>query len=97
MAKKPLLPLVSSERVVRALEKIGCTFPRIADGTHLAVNRMTAKGPLTQTVPLNKPEVKRGTLETILKGLEITEDEFRLALGGQYARAVTRRLKRNTK
>jgi len=41
--------------------------------------------------------VKRGTLETILKGLEITEDEFRIALGGQYARAVTRRLKRNTK
>ena len=37
------------------------------------------------------------TVETILKGLEITEDEFRLALGGQYARAVTRRLKRNTK
>lgn len=86
-----MLPLVSSERVVNALQRLGCYCPRVADGTHLAVCRDTEKGRLTQPVPLNKPEVKRKTLETILNGLGITEDEFRIGLGGQYARAVRRR------
>jgi len=86
-----MLPLVSSEKVIAALLKLGCYCPRLADGSHLAVCRRVGDRTLTQPVPQNRNPILRGTLSTILKGLEISEEEFLIALGGRHKRAVMRR------
>jgi hypothetical protein len=88
-----MLPLVSSEKVMAALHKLACFCPRVADGSHLAVCRKMGDRTLTQPVPQGKNPVLRTTLRTILDGLEITEEEFMIALGGRHKRAVMRRKK----
>jgi predicted RNA binding protein YcfA (HicA-like mRNA interferase family) len=85
-----MLPLVSSEKVMAALLKLACYCPRVADGSHLAVCRRVGDRTLTQPVPQAKNPVLRGTLSTILKGLEISEQEFMIALGGRHKRAAMR-------
>jgi predicted RNA binding protein YcfA (HicA-like mRNA interferase family) len=91
-----MLPLVSSERVIAALLKLACYCPRVADGSHLAICRRVGDRTLTQTVLQGKDPILRGTLSTILKGLEISEQEFMIALGGGYKRAAMRSRKRKT-
>ena len=92
-----MLPLVSSEKVMAALLKLACYCPRVADGSHLAVCRCVGDRTLTQPVPQGKKMVLRTTLATILKGLEISEEEFLIALGGQYKRTATRAKGRKVK
>ena len=89
-----MLPLVSSEKVMAALLKLACYCPRVADGSHLAVCRCVGDRTLTQPVPQGKNPVLRTTLGTILKGLEIDEIDFMIALGGQYKRTALRAQKR---
>ena len=92
-----MLPLISSDQVMAALMRLACYCPRVADGSHLAVCREVEGRILTQVVPQDKNPVLRGTLATILKGLEIPEDEFLIALGGNYRRSVMRRRRRKPK
>ena len=89
-----MLPLVSSEKVMAALLKLACYCPRVADGSHLAVCRCVGDKTLTQPVPQGKKVVLRTTLATILKGLEISEEEFLIALGGQHKRTAMRAKRR---
>jgi predicted RNA binding protein YcfA (HicA-like mRNA interferase family) len=91
-----MLPLVSSEQVLAALERLGCYYPRLHDGSHRAVCRDVLGRTLTQVVPLNKNPVRRGTLKTILEGLAISEDAFMIALGGKHRRAALRRRRRRS-
>ena len=90
-----MLPLVSSEKVMAALHKLACYCPHVADGSHLAVCRHIGDRKLVQPVPQGKKEILRTTLGTILNGLEITEEEFKIALGGQYKRSALRARKRS--
>jgi predicted RNA binding protein YcfA (HicA-like mRNA interferase family) len=75
-----MLPLVSSERVLSALRRLGCYEPRRASGSHQPVCRNTERGRLTSVVKLAQHEVKRGTLAAILRQLDFSEDEFVAAL-----------------
>jgi len=71
-----MLPLVSSDRVLAALKRLGCYEPRRASGSHQPVCRDTPRGRLTAVVVLGKHEMKRGTLQRVLRLLEMTEQEF---------------------
>jgi len=72
------LPVLSAGDVVKALAKVGFVeIPGRGKGSHIFVFRQNpAKG---ITVPREK-EVKRGTLRSIIREVDLTVDEFLLLL-----------------
>jgi hypothetical protein len=73
----PPVPLVSSEKALAALRRLGCVTPRPARGSHLFIYRIDEQGQRRyQTMVIGKRQIKRRTLKTILDGLGIPVDQF---------------------
>jgi len=68
------LPVVSSEQLVTALNKVGFVFIR-QKGSHIRLEKQTDKGIIKLTVPRHRM-IKRGTLREIIKDAGLTVDEF---------------------
>ncbi|MGB2841516.1 MAG: type II toxin-antitoxin system HicA family toxin [Halobacteriota archaeon] len=58
------LPVVSGERLIKALQKLGYTVVR-QRGTHIRLKKVTESGVHSITVP-NHREIAKGTLNDIL-------------------------------
>ena len=73
------LPLLSSRKIVNALERLDCyEVDESASGSHKSYARDMPDGRrLTAIVVVGKAEVTRGTLRKILESLELDLDEFR--------------------
>lgn len=67
----PSLPIISGERCITALGKIGYQRSR-QDGSHV---RLTCAGRTPVTVPLHRT-LKRGTLRSIIRTVGLTVDAF---------------------
>lgn len=72
----PRQPVVSGERLVKALEKDGWTVVR-QRGSHVRLKKSGHRTALV--VPLHK-EIRRGTLGGILRDAELSADDLRLLL-----------------
>ena len=71
------LPLLSSDRIIRALERGGFELARKSRGSHQALKRQRPDGGHDVTiVTLGKSEVPKGTLNHILKLANVSRDEF---------------------
>ena len=68
------LPVVSSEQLVTALNKVGFVFIR-QKGSHIRLEKQTDKGIIKLTVPRHRM-IKRGTLRGIIKDAGLTVDKF---------------------
>jgi predicted RNA binding protein YcfA (HicA-like mRNA interferase family) len=68
------LPIVSGDDVIKALKKAGFEVVR-QRGSHVSLHKRTPHGVLLTVVP-RKPEIKRGTLSSILRQAGISREEF---------------------
>jgi len=68
------LPVVSSEQLVTALNKVGFVFIR-QKGSHMRLEKQTDKGIIKLTVPRHSI-IKRGTLRGIIKDAGLNVEEF---------------------
>ena len=71
----PLLPVVSGEEAIAALERFGYRRGR-QKGSHV---RLNADGRPPVTVPLHR-ELKGGTLRSIIRTAGVSVEEFTVAL-----------------
>lgn len=69
------LPTLRPRQVVEALKKAGFVLIR-PSGSHAHYR----KGTLTVTVPMHSGDLRRGTLNSILRQAHMTADEFRKLL-----------------
>jgi predicted RNA binding protein YcfA (HicA-like mRNA interferase family) len=75
----PKLPLVSGREVTKALGKAG--FEVVGrKGSHVRLKKKTADKTYIVIVPLH-PEIKRGTLKSILRQAGLTTEELMKLLG----------------
>jgi len=74
------LPLCSSEKIVKALERAGFRPARRSKGSHQAFIKETAERKYITIVVLGKKEVPRGTLRAILERAGLSVEEFRKLL-----------------
>jgi predicted RNA binding protein YcfA (HicA-like mRNA interferase family) len=72
----PRQPVVSGQRLVRALERDGWTVAR-RRGSHVRLKKPGRKTALV--VPIHR-EIRKGTLGGILRDAELSTDELRLLL-----------------
>ncbi len=81
-SKRQRLPLVSSERLMAALIRLGFTAdPKPSGGSHLSLYRERPDGTKdVTTVVLGKKELPRGTLRAILRLAKVSDDQFIAAL-----------------
>ena len=70
------LPLCSSTRLITALEALGAYQEGRHRGSHVAYHRDLDGRIVTAAVALNKKEIPRPTLKSILVALEIELAEF---------------------
>ena len=70
----PKLPVVSGQKVVRALERIGYHVVR-QRGSHIRLRDETESSHLPVTVPDHRT-VKPGLLRKILRDADLTTEEF---------------------
>lgn len=70
----PKLPRISGAELVRALERMGFGIAR-QRGSHVVLKRSTAEGTRGCVVPLH-PELKSGTLTSILRQAGVTVDDL---------------------
>lgn len=70
----PKLPVVSGQKVVRALERIGYHVVR-QRGSHIRLRDETEPSHLPVTVPDHRT-VKPGLLRKILRDADLTTEEF---------------------
>ena len=68
------LPVVSSEQLITALNKVGFVFIR-QKGSHIRLEKQTDRGVIKLTVPRHRM-IKRGTLRGIIKDAGLTVDKF---------------------
>jgi len=68
------LPLLSGIEVIKRLKKAGFIAVR-QKGSHVRLEKYTKDKTIKITVPLHK-EIKKGTLNRIIKDSKITTDEF---------------------
>jgi len=68
------LPVLSGDEVIKALRKAGFEITR-QKGSHVSLHKKTPEGILLVVVP-RKPEIKRGTLSSILKQAGLSREEF---------------------
>lgn len=71
---KPSLPAVRPKQVIRALERAGF-FVRRTSGSHYILKH-AAKPTLHVVVPFHNHDLKRGTLQSIIKQSGFTTEEF---------------------
>ena len=72
-----LVPLASSNEILRALLRLGCTEGKRQATSHRAVRRQMPDGRiLSRQLVMGKRELPRGTLKSILSGLEIPLEDF---------------------
>ena len=70
----PKLPLMSGQEVIKALNKVG--FEIVGrKGSHVRLKKKTPIKTYIVIVPLH-PEIKRGTLKSILRQAGLTTNEF---------------------
>ena len=70
----PKLPVISSRELLRALKKAGFMIDR-QEGRHLSLIHPQYPQ-LTVTVPMHNRDLKKGTLQHILKQANLTVDEL---------------------
>jgi predicted RNA binding protein YcfA (HicA-like mRNA interferase family) len=70
----PKLPIISGDKAVQVLEKIGFRKSR-QTGSHVILKRLTSEGEIVCVVPRHR-ELKIGTLRGVLRQAEISPDEF---------------------
>lgn len=68
------LPAVSGINVIKRLRKAGFIATR-QKGSHVRVEKYDGKKMIKLTIPLH-PEIKKGTLNRIIKEAGLTRDEF---------------------
>jgi len=68
------LPIVSGIEVIKRLKKVGFVATR-QKGSHVRLEKSTRDTTIKITVPLHK-ELKKGTLNRIIKDAGLTVDEF---------------------
>ena len=71
---KRKLPAIRPDKVLRALERAGFFIHRVS-GSHYILKHPT-KPILRVTVPLHNRDLKRGTLQSIVKQAGFTNEEF---------------------
>jgi len=71
---KHRLPPVQSKQAIRALERAGFIIHRVT-GSHYVLKH-PAKPTLRVTVPFHNRDLKRGTLQSIVKQAGFTNEEF---------------------
>jgi predicted RNA binding protein YcfA (HicA-like mRNA interferase family) len=71
---KQSLPAVEPKRLIRALERAGFSVHRVT-GSHYILKH-PAKPTLRVTVPFHNRDLKRGTLQSIVKQAGFTNEEF---------------------
>jgi len=70
----PRTPRISSEEVIRSLERLG--FEQIRQtGSHVVMKKETEEGEIGCVVPLHR-ELKVGTLSSILTQAQVSIEEF---------------------
>ena len=71
------LPLISSDKVIKALVRLDCSQGSSRTGSHVAYQRRTIDGRVATTVVIvGKREMAKMTLRGILYGLEIPVEDF---------------------
>lgn len=68
------LPLISGIDVIKRLKKVGFIATR-QKGSHVRLEKYTSDKTIKLTVPLHA-ELKKGTLNRIIKGAGLTLNEF---------------------
>lgn len=68
------IPIISGDDVIKALKKVGFEVVR-QRGSHVSLHKRTPGGTLLTVVP-RKPEIKRGTLLSILRQARVSKEEF---------------------
>ena len=71
---KQSLPAIEPKRLIRALERAGFSVHRVT-GSHYILKH-PAKPSLRVTVPFHNRDLKRGTLQSIVKQAGFTNEEF---------------------
>ena len=75
------VPLCSSAQIAAALQRLGCYPGKAKSGSHQSYHRRLPDGRiLSAPLVLGKREVPRGTLRSILILLDISLDDYLLAL-----------------
>ena len=70
------IPVLSSNEVVRVLERLGCYQGKSGKSSHLSYHRIVNGRTFTGVVVLGRKEIPKGTLKNILTQLSISLDEF---------------------
>ena len=71
----------SSRQLVAALVRLGCYYEKSGSSSHRTYRRRLPYGTILRApIVLGKSEVKRGTLRSILRLLQISETDFDRAL-----------------
>ncbi|MFH1053719.1 MAG: type II toxin-antitoxin system HicA family toxin [Candidatus Woesearchaeota archaeon] len=68
------LPLISGLNVIKRLKKAGFIATR-QKGSHVRLEKFDGEKTIKITVPLH-PEIKKGTLNRIIKDVGLTSEEF---------------------
>ncbi|MFH1316123.1 MAG: type II toxin-antitoxin system HicA family toxin [Candidatus Woesearchaeota archaeon] len=68
------LPLISGLNVIKRLKKAGFIATR-QKGSHVRLEKFDGEKTIKITVPLH-PEIKKGTLNRIIKDAGLTSEEF---------------------
>ncbi|MGZ8846012.1 MAG: type II toxin-antitoxin system HicA family toxin [Pyrinomonadaceae bacterium] len=71
---KQSLPAIRPKRLIGALERAGFVVNRVT-GSHYILKH-PAKAALRVTVPFHNRDLKRGTLQSIVKQAGFTNEEF---------------------
>jgi predicted RNA binding protein YcfA (HicA-like mRNA interferase family) len=71
---KQTLPAIRPKRLIRALERAGFLVHHVT-GSHYILKHPTKRG-LRVTVPFHNRDLKRGTLQSIVKQAGLTNEEF---------------------
>lgn len=69
------LPIVSSNKIIKILEKEGFVFTR-QKGSHVAMHKKTPEGVKLVIVPADRKDMPRGTLRDILHKAGISREKF---------------------
>jgi len=68
------LPLISGLGVIKRLKKVGFIATK-QKGSHVRLEKFDGEKTIKLTVPLH-PEIKKGTLNRIIKDAGLTNEEF---------------------
>ena len=72
----PKLRLLSSDETIKALAKLGFTLKKKKRGSHASYVRRTDERSFVVTVVLDRKEISRGTLDSIIRGSGVDAELF---------------------